>query len=286
MYTNTGYLQSHEADLESTELPLQINACGVFRLINRPMMYTHRPGGRSDYQILYVASGKVSFQLGDHSEIVPAGHMVLYRPREAQQYSYLKEDKPEVFWVHFTGWEAEDLAAKTGFSDTPVLYAGNFPEYQELFLQMIRELQMSRPCREELLPLLLRQLLILIRRHLTDSSPAKGQVGKEIEKAVQYFNENYSLPISIEEYAAAQHMSVCWFIRSFRRYMGNSPLAYLTSIRINKARDLLETTDYTVSEIGETVGYENPLYFSRIFKKMTGISPQQYRKSKNTPGSF
>ena len=73
-------------------------------------------------------------------------------------------------------------------------------------------------------------------------------------------------------------MSVCWFIRCFKRYMGMTPLQYVTSIRITKAKDLLKNTAFTIQEVGRLVGYENPLYFSRIFKKQTGHSPSEYRK--------
>lgn len=56
------------------------------------------------------------------------------------------------------------------------------------------------------------------------------------------------------------------------------PLQYLTSVRIRRARELLETTDYTVSEIGHWVGYDNPLYFSRIFKKQTGVATRELQE--------
>lgn len=62
-------------------------------------------------------------------------------------------------------------------------------------------------------------------------------------------------------------MSTCWFIRSFKQYTGMPPRKYLTSIRVKKAQELLESTDYGIGEIGSIVGYDNPLYFSRIFKK-------------------
>ncbi len=73
-------------------------------------------------------------------------------------------------------------------------------------------------------------------------------------------------------------MSVSWFIRSFRHYMGMTPMQYITSIRINKARELLKNTDYSIQEISALSGYENPLYFSRIFHKQTGYSPSRYRR--------
>ena len=99
-----------------------------------------------------------------------------------------------------------------------------------------------------------------------------------MEHAVHFFHENFSADIDISDYAASLHMSTCWFIRSFKQYVGIPPLQYLTSIRINKAKELLESTDCPVSEIGSIIGYENPLYFSRIFKKQTGLSPAAYRK--------
>ena len=54
-------------------------------------------------------------------------------------------------------------------------------------------------------------------------------------------------------------------------------MQYIVSIRIANAQVLLETTDYNVTEIGNIVGYDNPLYFSRIFKKQKGVSPSEYR---------
>ena len=56
-------------------------------------------------------------------------------------------------------------------------------------------------------------------------------------------------------------------------------MQYLLSIRINNAAVLLETTDYNINEISTIVGYDNPLYFSRLFRKQKGLSPSDYRKA-------
>ena len=58
----------------------------------------------------------------------------------------------------------------------------------------------------------------------------------------------------------------------------NSGMQYILAIRINNAVSLLESTDYNVTEISTIIGYDNPLYFSRIFKKQKGVSPSDYRK--------
>ena len=104
-----------------------------------------------------------------------------------------------------------------------------------------------------------------------------------MDQAAQYFNDNYSSGLNIEEYAASRGMSVSWFIRNFKEYTKTTPLQYIVSIRMSNAQMLLETTTYTVSEIGRIVGYDNPLYFSRIFHKHKGFSPSEYRKKAGKP---
>lgn len=279
MYTNTGYMNLREDELLNTEIPLRVNSCGVYRLTTLPLMSTIRPMGRPDYQILYIASGKAWFTLEEHPVEVAAGNMVLYLPEQAQQYTYYLIDKPEVYWVHFTGSDAKKHMEEAGFNKNRILSTGISSKYQELFSTMIQELQLPRPCSMDLASLSLQQLCFYLRRMKEEGGFQKTQSQKEMEQAVRYFHENLSKEIEIEDYAKKLHMSTCWFIRSFKSYTGLPPLKYLTSIRIKKARELLESTDYSVGEIGGIVGYDNPLYFSRMFKKINGNSPVQYRKA-------
>ncbi len=99
--------------------------------------------------------------------------------------------------------------------------------------------------------------------------------------AIQYFHSHYNTEINIENYAVSRGMSISWFIRCFKQYTNTTPMQYLVSIRITNAQVLLETTNYNITEIGRIIGYENPLYFSRIFRKQKGISPSEYRKQFN-----
>ena len=73
-------------------------------------------------------------------------------------------------------------------------------------------------------------------------------------------------------------MSVSWFIRNFREYTGSTPTQYILSLRISNAQSLLENTSCNITEIAEIVGYDNPLYFSRLFKKQSGMSPSAFRR--------
>lgn len=280
MYSNTGYLNLSDAELEDYTIPVRVNCCGVYRLISQPSMTTHRAGGRPDYQILYLASGKAEFVFDGTPVPVSAGNMVFYTPGERQHYTYELKNRPEVYWVHFTGYEVPGLLSETGFNleNGRSLYTGASSRYQELFLSLIRELQFPRPCHEDLAALFFKELIFTIRRQIAEGGQNKPLLQKEMERAVHFFHENFTKEIDIADYAAGLHMSTCWFIRSFKQYVGVPPLKYLTAIRIAKAKELLESTDCPISEVGTIVGYDNPLYFSRIFKKQTGLSPAAYRK--------
>ncbi|MDO4305835.1 MAG: AraC family transcriptional regulator [Eubacteriales bacterium] len=280
MYINSAYLNHSKIDFKDKSKPLIVGSCGTYRLYTRPKLPTYRPHGRIDYQLLYIAAGKAHFFFNDREEIVPAGYMVIYRPKEVQKYVYYGTDQTEVYWVHFTGSNVKNILRQYGISDsTRVFYSGASLEYRNLFRQMIRELQMCREDYQELLVLLLRQILILIHRQLGSIRKTENSYLKdEIDSAVTFFNENYNKEISIEQYAASRHMSTSWFIRGFKEYTGFTPMQYILSLRISNAQSLLDVTEYNVTEISSIVGYDNPLYFSRIFKKQKGMSPSEYRK--------
>ncbi len=282
MYINSAYLNNSLVDFKDKSKPLIVGSCGTYHLYTRPKLPTYRPRGRVDFQLLYIASGIAHFYF-DHNEtdtIVPAGHMVLYRPREPQRYVYYGNEQTEVYWVHFTGSSVKKILQGYGITnEMRVLPTGTSLDYARIFKQMIHELQRCQTHYPEVLTLLLRQLFILIHRQLTREHTRKNDyLDAEMSLAMQFFNDNYNTEVNIEEYASARGMSVSWFIRSFKQYTHTTPMQYIVSRRITNAQMLLETTNYNITEIGQIVGYDNPLYFSRIFRKQKGISPSDYRK--------
>ena len=96
MYINTGYLNHSYLDFKDKRRPLIVGSCGTYRLSGDPKMPTYRPKGRQDYQIIYIASGlgHFHFDKAENETIVPAGNMVLYRPKELQKYEYYQVQAP------------------------------------------------------------------------------------------------------------------------------------------------------------------------------------------------
>ncbi len=101
-----------------------------------------------------------------------------------------------------------------------------------------------------------------------------------ILKAKQYVGENFRTAISLDDIANYLGLSSSYFSRLFSEEVGDGFVAYLTDIRIEKAKELLSQTNLKVYEISYMVGYDNPNYFSRVFKKETGLSPYEFRSHK------
>ena len=280
MYTDNAYYKNSYMDFKDKRHPLFVGSAGTYHLFTRPKLPTHRPRGRLDFQLLYIASGKAHFYFNGVEEIVPAGNMVLYRPKEEQRYYYYGVDHTEVYWVHFTGNNVTNILRKYGFPEkSHVIHTGTSLEYKRVFLQIIQELKLCKPYYEKILVYYLDYLFILISR-LQEQKPREKSafLMDEMDKAVTFFHSSYNLPISIDKYSKSHGMSVSWFIRNFKEYTGVTPTQYILSLRISNAQSLLESTTYNITEISNIVGYENPLYFSRLFKKNCGVSPREFRQ--------
>ena len=233
MYLNSGYLNNSAIDFKDKSRPLIVGSCGTYRLLTRPKLPTYRPRGRVDYQLIYISAGQAHFHFDneENDTIVTAGNMVLFRPRELQKYEYYGEDKTEVYWVHFTGSDVKNILRKYGIKDNMrTFFVGTSLEYEKIYKRMISELQRCQDDYEELLTILMRHLLISIHRELQKERKLSDvYLDNEMDMAAQYFSDNYSNEINIKEYAQSRGMSISWFIRSFKKYTGTTPMQYIVS---------------------------------------------------------
>lgn len=99
-----------------------------------------------------------------------------------------------------------------------------------------------------------------------------------IALVTEYIDSHYSDSLTLDTLALISHGTPYHLHRTFRRMKGITPVAYIQQVRVTQAKHLLSTTEYTIARIGESVGLSNPPYFVTLFKKITGLTPDAYRK--------
>ncbi len=103
---------------------------------------------------------------------------------------------------------------------------------------------------------------------------------ESVQQAIRYMQEHYMEDIDIGVLASEMGFHSAYLTRLFGRYVGISPLKYLTNIRIQEAKRLLLDTSLPISAVGEQVGYPDQFHFSKTFRKATGENPSAFRKNK------
>ena len=107
-----------------------------------------------------------------------------------------------------------------------------------------------------------------------------GTIDSRMEKAIEYIEKNYSTPISVDILAGFSNMSVSRFFPAFKKAFGVTPIEYVNSYRIRRAIILmLNNPEISIERISEDTGFDSSAYFRRVFKKATGKSPRDYRKT-------
>ena len=107
---------------------------------------------------------------------------------------------------------------------------------------------------------------------------------RRIEQSVAYMAQHLDRPLQVATLAAHVNISPSHFFAVFKRRVGSAPMDYFTRLRMQRARRLLEGSSLSVKEIAGKLGYDDPFYFSRVFKSVNGVAPSDYRSAQRRPG--
>jgi AraC-like DNA-binding protein len=119
--------------------------------------------------------------------------------------------------------------------------------------------------------------LILLLRNYGEKSGGKSCFGADVAKLIDYVKENYRLSLSMEDLVEISGMSASHILRVFKHHLGCSPFVYINRLRVLRAKDDLIQTTKQITEIALDLGYNDSNYFSRCFKKYSGLSPREFR---------
>lgn len=256
-------------NLESASY-LQLNSCGSTLTLENEYLVIR--SGRSDYHIFYVADGEAEIYENDVCHRLNKGDFVLYPPKVPQKYKRLRGTRD--FWIHFNGFQAAEILNDAGLSHG-TNRAAESEEIKTLFESLITEHSINGGKKTNTEKGVLLTILYTLGK-LTSKTSTHRQ-NEWIRNAVLYINEHYAESFSNTFLANMCNLSLGRFEHIFKTELGVSPGAYRQRLRIENAKSLLFSTTLSVFEISRLVGFTDQLYFSRIFKSKTGVSPVEYR---------
>ena len=162
--------------------------------------------------------------------------------------------------------------------------------YKDEILKTCEEIVEEQKNHKQTSPFMLKSLvmkvLVLLHREINEEIPNlnsqefsfKSREKKAIvETITKYLNENYTQDISLYTLSKNMYLSPVYISKIFKEIMGDSPINYLIQIRLTKAKDLLKDSELSIKTIAKMVGYNDPYYFSKLYKKYYGISPNKVR---------
>ncbi len=244
--------------------------------------YLWGPAVRDHYLIHYVISGSGTLFLGNEQHNITAGDAFLVTPGNLVSYIASKHHPWEYLWVGFHGSDAKGLLMLTDFSaQEPVV---RFPDGKRMIdlLEQIYNAQGSAAHQEARmcghLYLFLAYLIECAKKRPNETDASYSYV----ELAQRYIEHNYSQHLGVDEIASHVGISRSHLYRVFVRHLSLSPNNYVVRFRVAKACALL-ATPLTIAEVAGSVGFDDPLYFSRVFRSVKGMSPLAYRKELTRP---
>jgi len=260
---------------QDLSVPYFINCCGYMKATGIDFFLKRR---RCDFYLIYLINGIGHYKMEIGTLSVDAGNIIIYRPWEEQDYYYLGNENAELYWIHFTGSHAEDLLSSLFEPKQRIYRVGINAEFIEIFESIIHESQIKKPGYHQVCIGLFIQLLSLFSRKISLlENEDKISKSMHIENIIKIMHKEYQQNHPIEYYAEIANLSVYQFIRNFKKVTKLSPAKYIEKIRILKAKELLVDTDLTINEISDLIGYNDPFYFSRVFKKETNTTPTLFR---------
>ncbi len=256
--------------------------------LSMPMYHYH-----NSYELYYLVSGERYYFIKDKCYKINKGNLVFINTYDVHYTSSSSTSGYERYVINFKKDFLKGLAGNLNINlfecfEKP-FHVIEFTEEEQLLIDSLFSSMMkeSRKNGDESNPCLksgLLYLLTLINRHdkvaVAVQTEYINSTHKTISEIAGYINNNFEKDITLDTISKKFFISPCYFSRSFKKFTGLPFIDYLNSVRIKEAQSLLQNTDLSIFETGERVGFRNATHFGRVFKKITGVSPLAYKKTK------
>ena len=245
-----------------------------------------------EFEMNYVVSGEVELSITDKTYTLKAGEGCFVNSNIINKYVYKKESKLQTHFfnsVFLSGHYKSIFETKyinpiiQNKKVKIVTFKGNTKEQRAILdkLKELGELQenvnvefQTRNIISEIWLLLMEE----IKNRTAEDIQIPSIARERLFSMMQYIHANYSEKITLEDIANSAAISSRECLRCFNMCLKETPIEYLTNHRINMAKELLKTTNKSVTDIAFETGFSNAAYFTKVFKQIRQITPKEYRK--------
>jgi AraC-like DNA-binding protein len=253
-------------------------AMGHYPAASGHVMQRSRP---SDNLLIFCTEGSGQLTVGREAQRIGRGDLVLLVPGEAHAYRAAAQEPWTIYWTHFTGSDAAAFTAwLRSHGARPVLHCGVEPSLLGGFQQLLDSVAVGAGLDAYIgAANRLRQLITAFAAQR--SRPTRDQrIGAiDLASLQLYMRERIATQLTLAELAALARLSPRHFVARYRERSGYPPLQHFLHMKMEAACRLLDSTDDSVKSIAGRLGYGDPLYFSRSFRRIVGLSPRDYRRS-------
>lgn len=271
-------LQSHPLTQDCYPL-----AVGRYETAHQHEMSRNR---HDDNILIYCFGGRGYLETPSWSGPVNSGELVLLPRGVRHRYRADDSDPWSIYWCHFSGFQAEQYIYNMDYQESsPVIAIGHSPQLMAQFSSVLAETSTGYNASAMIYAAnMLKQLLAYIGKLVQDiKQPHKHQFNLDLLQA--YMLQHLDKSIDLDALAKQVNLSKFHFSKKYKEATGYSPVQHFLKMKVEYASYLLETSDLAIQGIAARVGYDDSLYFSRLFKKSTGLSPSRFRQQLQNPSA-
>lgn len=240
-------------------------------------LHSYGPAIRSGYIIHYIIEGKGIFKTNGKIYRLSAGDAFLITPGNLIYYEADAKNPWTYTWIGFQGIKIKQYLSRTSLLDYPIFHYEHDDRIRLCHEKMYEANQNFKNKDLIMTSILYEYLFMLVSKFPKQNITVSEKKDLYVEEALKYIESNYSSNINVNSIAEFLSIDRSYLHRLFKNTTGLSLKNYIINFRIKNACDLLINTDFPISAISRSIGYEDSLYFSRIFKNKKGCSPTEYR---------